>query len=297
MRRILHAAEHPQGPLLPPDIPPEDGSVACAPFRPHNPLNPSCDPLQVAEIPSAADCGDREEQLRAYLSAQENPYREIDRLMTILAKDHVILEIGCGSCETALQIALANPDWGVVATDKFDWTEPLYGCSYYRRIAEDFRLRHLPVQACTPDNLVLLRTDAGILSYIPDQRVDSILMINSEPVVGQFVMDLLCHQGMYRKIKPGDRQIVVVPYSRELGVIASGGYEFDHPEDWSRGLGYIMSSGLSFRKGERLQWGVDLCQSSPYSPHSTQSDVYIFGNTYPLKRGPSPRAPVRRAFR
>ncbi len=289
MCRLLPAAEHPQGPLPPPDTAPKDRSLACARFGPQLPLNPSSDPFQ-----ASGDCG---EQLRAYLSAQENPYGEIDRLTNILAMDHVILEIGCGSCETALQIALANPDWGVVATDKFDWTEPLDGCSYYCRIAEDFKLRCLSVQRCNPDNLVVLRADAGILSYIPDQRIDSILMINSEPLVGHLVMDLLCRQAMYRKIKPGDRQIVVVPYSRELGVMASGGYEFDHPEDWSRGLGYIMASGFNFRKAGRVQWGVDLCRSSPYSPHSTQSEVYIYGNSCPIKRSPSPQAPVRRAFR
>jgi hypothetical protein len=230
------------------------------------------------------------------LADQDNPAEEIARMTVILAMSRVILEIGCGSCEAAREIASKNPDWGVIATDKFELTEPLEGGSCYRQTAEDWKERRLPVQGGAINNLVVLRADTEILFYIPDQRVDSILLVNPEPAVGGILMDLLCGRGLIRKIKPGDRQIVAVPYSRELGVSACGGYEFDHGEDWSRGLGYIKSSGFSFRKAERVQWGVDLVKISPYSRNSTQADVYIFGNSYRPQPGPVPRMPGRRTY-
>jgi hypothetical protein len=227
------------------------------------------------ELPVYQEAG-----LRAYLNAMQNPEPEIARLRHILAMDHVVLEIGCGSGEVARQIALKNPHMGVIATDKFDLKDSFSHSSYYFKVAQDWQNRRLPMQMYASDNLVLLRADLDILVHIPDQRVDSILLVNSEPAVGKALMEFLRHRGFSRKIKTGDRQIVVMPFAREFGIMACGGYEFDHPEDWSRGLGYIMGSGFAFRKDRRVQWGVDLFKASPYSLNSTQSDVYVYGNAF-----------------
>jgi len=97
--------------------------------------------------------------------------------------------------------------------------------------------------------------------------------------VGQAFVRLLQEEAIASKLKPGPNQIVILPYSRELGVMASGGFSFEHDPDWSRGLGYILGSGLSFRRGLPVQWGVDLLQVSAYTGNSTQRDIFIYGDT------------------
>jgi hypothetical protein len=103
-------------------------------------------------------------------------------------------------------------------------------------------------------------------------------LVNPEPLVGRALLDLLADPAVYAKIKPGHSQIVIVPFSREMGVVACGGYEFDHVEDWSKGLGFIKSSAFEFRRADKVQWGVDLRGSSPYSKNSTQAGVYLYGS-------------------
>ena len=51
-------------------------------------------------------------RLYDYLAAQGNCQADIRKLTTILAMPHIILEIGCGSCEVARQIAARNPGLG-----------------------------------------------------------------------------------------------------------------------------------------------------------------------------------------
>ena len=80
------------------------------------------------------------------------------------------------------------------------------------------------------------------------------------------------------KIKPGDRQIVILPFSRDMGWGTCGGYEFCCSEDRSMGLGFIMGSDFNFNKTGSVQWGVDLRKSSPYSKNSTQTNVFLYGD-------------------
>ncbi|MDZ7581570.1 MAG: hypothetical protein U5R30_13405 [Deltaproteobacteria bacterium] len=218
-------------------------------------------------------------RLAAYLDAQQNPPEDIAKLHRMLAMPNVLLEIGCGSCEAAYEIALKNPDWGVIATDKYFWGLSSAGCSHYETVANEWRAKRLRVQQTVPANLVVLRAEAELLHFIPDQSITSVLLINPEPLVGQAFLDLLAEPPAFAKIKSGDRQIVVLPYSREMGLMASGGCEFDHSADWSMGLGFIMASRFKFKKADRLQWGVDLRELSPYSKNSTQTNVYLYGNT------------------
>lgn len=212
-----------------------------------------------------------------YLLARENPQQDIQRISGILAKGEVILEIGCGDGEVAWRIAARNPGMGVIATDCFDCgSRPDVG-SLYDKVARLWRERRLPAQEMPLENLVVLRAELDFLDRLPPRSLDSLLLINAEPSVGKKVVDFLSAPGLHSAVKPGERQVVMLPHSREMGVCASGGYEFDHGEDWSCGLGYLMASPLGFRKGSRLQWGIDLCRGSAYSCNSTQHDVYICG--------------------
>jgi hypothetical protein len=191
----------------------------------------------------------------------------------------VLLEVGCGGGEAARRIALKNPDMGVIATDLYDCAGDPTNGSYYGKIARLWCACQLPAQQEAPPNLVFIRAEADLLRCLPVAVVDTILLINPEPMVGQAFIQFLQEEGIASKVKPGPTQIVILPYSRELGVMACGGCSFEHDPDWSRGLGYIMGSGLSFRQGLPVQWGVDLLQVSSYTGNSTQRDIFIYGDT------------------
>ena len=167
---------------------------------------------------------------------------------------------------------------GIIGTDLYDCGGDSANGSYYGKIARLWCARQLPAQQDAPPNLVFLRTEADLLRCLPEAALDSILLINPEPLVGQAFVQLLQEEGIAAKIKPGPNQIVILPYSRELGLMASGGFSFEHDPDWSRGLGYIMGSGLAFRKGLPVQWGVDLLRVSAYTGNSTQRDIFIYGD-------------------
>ena len=116
-----------------------------------------------------------------------------------------------------------------------------------------------------------------MLRCLPLHALDSILLINPEPIVGKAFLDLLKGESLSLKIKQGPTQIVILPYSRELGLVACGGYSFEHDPDWSRGLGFMLDSGLGFKQGASIHWGIDLSRISGYSGNSTQSRIYVCG--------------------
>ena len=215
--------------------------------------------------------------LTDYLVVQQNLSGDIAKLHRILAMPRVILEIGCGAGEVAHEIARENTGWGVIATDKYAWEVSSVGGSHYQKTAQAWKDERLKVQQTVPENLVILRAEAQILDYIPDHSIDTVLLVNPEPLAGQAFFTLLSRGGLYARIKPGVRQMVVAPFSREMGVAACGGYEFEHARDWPMGLGFLMASGFKFDKTDRVQWGVDLRGHSPYNKNSTQTNVYLYG--------------------
>jgi hypothetical protein len=212
-----------------------------------------------------------------YLLGRENCTNDIIKLNDILKMPQVLLEIGCGTAEAARQIALKNPAIGVIGTDLYDWSHQQSDGACYGRTARLWHDRRLPAQMDTPANLVILRAEADLLRCLPLRTIDSILLINPEPSVGKSFLGLLQGESLFLKIKHGPLQIVILPYSRELGVMACGDCSFDHDPDWSRGLGFMMGSGLRFSRGGPVQWGVDLTNISAYTGNSTQRDVYVYG--------------------
>ena len=161
----------------------------------------------------------------------------------------------------------------VLATDKYEWRGNGQCGSGYRRVALAWREKRLSAQQTAPENLVVLRAQVDLLYHLPRNSLDAVVMINPEPSVGAKVLEALATPAMYTRFRNGG-QILVLPFSRELGTMACGGLEFDHDADWSRGLGFIMSSRLPFKRGARHHWGVDL-GASGYSLNSTQSDLYV----------------------
>jgi hypothetical protein len=177
-----------------------------------------------------------------------------------------------------LHIALKNPGIGVIATDLYDWSSPPSNGSGYGKIARDWRRRQLPAQTDAPANLVILRAEASLLRCLPLGTIDTVFLIYPEPCVGKAFLDLLKKESLSLKIKKGPTQIVILPYSRELGLLACGGCSFEHDPDWSRGLGFILGSGLGFKRGTSIHWGVDLSRISDYTGNSTQRGIYVYGD-------------------
>jgi hypothetical protein len=240
-------------------------------------------PLQKSNLPLSVS-GDllasaplKPNDLEGYLVERENCADDILKMNTLLMMPHVLLEIGCGNAEAARQIALMNPGTGVIATDLYDWSHQLSTGPCYGRVAAEWRRRGLPIQTDTPSNLVVLRADAALLHFLPERSIDTVVLINPEPEVGKSFLNLLQVEDLSMKIKKSPLQIVILPYSRELGVMACGGCGFEHDPDWFRGLGFIMGSGLLFKRAAPLLWGIDLGRLSPYSGNSTQGDIYVYG--------------------
>jgi hypothetical protein len=213
-----------------------------------------------------------------YLLGRRNCNHDINKLEIILRMPQILLEIGCGDAEAALQIALKNPGIGVIATDLYDWSSPPSHGSGYGKIAREWRKRQLPAQTDTPANLVILRAEASLLRCLPLRAIDTILLLNPEPYVGKAFLDLLRTESLSLRIKQGPTQIVILPYSRELGLVACGGFSFEHDPDWSRGLGFILGSGLGFKLGASIHWGLDLSHISGYTGNSTQRGIYVCGD-------------------
>ena len=249
--------------------------------RRRRPEAPGDAPLAINEMhmqrPSdktaAARAPDGIDTLQSYLASMENFPEDISRCRQGLTLPRRILEIGCGAAEIAREVALGNSDICVLATDKYDWRGPCSCGSAYRRVALAWREKRLVAQQSCPENLIVLRAEADILDHLPGKSIDAVLMVNPEPTVGAAVLKFLSRPTVYKKLKPGGH-ILILPYSREMGVMAYGGMEFDHGADWSRGLGFILSSALSFKPGPHRHWGVDLA-ASRYCLNSTQSDVYV----------------------
>jgi hypothetical protein len=218
--------------------------------------------------------------LNAYLLSHENFHEDISKLKKILDMTRIIFEIGCGSGEAAYEIAVKNPDLGVIAIDKYDWNEPVKAGSHYQKVALAWREKQLKFQQYNPDNLVILRAEADILRFFPDHCIDSVLMLNPEPKVCEAFLKFISENSWYQKIKPGPLQILVVPFSREMGVNACGGFECAYTEERPGELSFLKVGYFQFRCGEKHHWGLDLTRASAYSRNSAQNDVYIYGNQF-----------------
>jgi hypothetical protein len=221
--------------------------------------------------------------LNAYLLSHKNVEEDIFRLKKILDMPNILFEIGCGSGEASYEIALKNPDWGVIATDKYDWAVPAKAGSHYQKVALAWKDKQLKIQQYLPDNMVVLRAEIDILRFFPDYRLDSVLMLNPEPKVCEAFLRFISETSWYNKIKPGADQILVIPFSREIGVTACGGFECAYTEERPGELMFLKVGNFHFRQGEKIHWGIDMTRASAYSRNSTQNDVYIYGNQFQEK--------------
>ena len=153
--------------------------------------------------------------------------------------------------------------------------------SGYARASRSWTNGLLKAQVFTPDNLVILRSGACLLSQLPPASIDTLLLVNPEPAVGRAFLKLLAETPAWQSVRPGSRQLVIKPFSKKMGVTTCGGYEFETETDWSRGTGFLQESPFEFKAAPRIQWKVDLGAFSDYSKNSTQAGVSVCGNIGP----------------
>ncbi len=234
--------------------------------------------------------------LGAYLENRGNPPAEIAKLNTIIGMEGVILEIGCGKGDIAWEIARKNPTMGVIATDIYAFPRNGASAFGYGDAAMTWKEGRLEAQQTPLANMVILRAEAEILPLLPYRCVNTLLLVNPEPKVGRIFLEFMEKNRLFETLKPSGRQMVIKPFSREMGVMSCGGFEFDHSPDYSRGMGLLMNSPFHFTRGDRFQWTVDLDAASPYSKNSTQSTVSICGGLDADTVLPLPPPPVHSIF-
>lgn len=218
--------------------------------------------------------------LNAYLLCHENSQDDISKLKKILEMPHIIFEIGCGSGEAAYEIAMKNPHVGVIAIDKYDWAVPDKSGSHYQKVALAWKAKQLKIQEYLPGNLVVLRAEADIMRFFPDHCIDTVLMLNPEPKVCEAFLKFVSEKSWHDKIKTGFNQIIVVPFSREMGVNACGGFECSYTEERPGELSFLKVNHFRFRRGKKYHWRLDLTRASAYSRNSAHNEVYIYGNKF-----------------
>jgi hypothetical protein len=214
--------------------------------------------------------------IRQYLHTRGNPDSEIERVVQLLDKPQLVVEIGCGAGEVACAIARQNPDTAVLATDAF--AVAAGPSSHYGLVARQWERGRLNAQQLALPNLAVLRAEGDLIDCLPKGCIDSVLLVHPEPKVAAEFFSRIQRRNLETRFKPDRKALIVKPFSREIGVMAWGGLEFDHPRDWSRGLGFLIESPFVFRCCPPVHWGVDLSRCSPYSRHSTQPNVFVCRN-------------------
>ena len=180
------------------------------------------DPAQAAFVSSChlrpalqpSDAGD----LVSYLEKQGNCPETIARFNTILKMSTVILELGCGNTEISWQIAMKNPDIGIIATDIYRSPCLTGSVSGYARASRSWTNGLLKAQVLAPDNLAVLRADADIIRFLPTESIDTILLINPEPAMGRAFLKFLTGNSVSGAVRPGSRQLVIKPFSKKMGI-------------------------------------------------------------------------------
>lgn len=232
-------------------------------FPPTCPLRPAREPIHTKD------------QI-AYLARQGNRPEILTRLNHILKMDTVILELGCGNAEIAWQIATRNPAIGVIATDIYRSPCLTGSVSGYAKASRAWTNGLLKAQVFAPGNLVILRAGACLLSLLPPESINTLLLVNPEPSVGRAFLKLLAGTSLScSAVRPGNNQLVIKPFSKKMGIATCGGYEFSTEADWSRGIGFMRGSPFVFSDASRIQWNVDLGVFSDYSKNSTQAGVSV----------------------
>ncbi|MCP3952309.1 MAG: hypothetical protein GY697_08855 [Desulfobacterales bacterium] len=248
------------------DLSCQKGAPVPEAFPPTCPLRPAVEPTHSQDRAS-------------YLVSLGNRPETIARLDHVLKMDAAILELGCGNAEIAWQIASQNPSIGVIATDIYRSPCLTGSVSGYAKASRAWTNGLLKAQILAPGNLVILRAGACLLSLLPPESINTILLVNPEPAVGRAFLKLLTETPTSRRaVRPGSNQLVIKPFSKKMGITTCGGYEFSTEADWSRGIGFMRDSPFVFKDAPRIQWHVDLGVFSDYSRNSTQAGVSVCGN-------------------
>ncbi|MCX5714520.1 MAG: class I SAM-dependent methyltransferase, partial [Candidatus Omnitrophica bacterium] len=168
----------------------------------------------------------------------------------------VILEFGCGPARTAYALAQANPGTGIIATDVFRPRKPnLLVYDPYAKYTQGWESGELPAQTepLLSDNLAVVRAEADILRYVPDNCLDYILLVN--PAFQALKELFALREELVRKLKTGGK-IIIKPVG-----------------DFKDCLPYI-GDGFTFQEAESVFLSVDLDRVSDF-PSRRKPQVWI----------------------
>ena len=118
----------------------------------------------------------------------------------------IIVEVASGNTANALDLARNNPDALVLATDRYDTNSKrlfLGGTTLreYLPYAVAFENNQLPAQKSDLDNLLVVRSLADILLYLPDSSVDSVVFVKPPIAAMDDMIALLKDFGILKKLK------------------------------------------------------------------------------------------------
>lgn len=156
----------------------------------------------------------------------------------------IIIELGSGRTINAAKIALANPDALVIATDAYN-SNPKTALEDYLPYARDFEAGMLPAQKIGLNNLIVLRSFADILLYLPDASVDNVVIVYPAiDILREFFL-LIKSYDAHKKFKPGAKAAIIT-----------------RDEDKVKSVAHIMRFGI---QSHTKFLGVDLKENSDWS--------------------------------
>ena len=200
--------------------------------------------------------------LIAYLTGflRRNPDKDVQKAVDFVSASlnndgKVLVELGGGNGNVALELAQRNPGLNIISTDVYDSDfKPEPDGIDYGEYARSWEQGTLPAQEAKKENLALLRADASLLLSLPDYSVDYILLVNP---VKQVLSSIFGpdHNEIMRKLKPGG-QIVVKTLT-----------------SFNAHIGFYVPEGLR-NVGEEFL-GVNLNTAAHFEGESTEKDIYV----------------------
>lgn len=178
-------------------------------------------------------------RLEAYLQSNRNDALQIYTARNLLRQSAqegrpVLLEIGAGNTEVAVQIARQNPGMNVIATDIWQ-TDPTDSLKEYVADAVAFEEGTLPAQTEGLPNLAAVRAQADLIGHLPDGSLDYILLVNPSRGAIYELIVMVREFNLADKLRPGGQIILKTADSVEpFFDLLDGRFQFGSLEGYER---------------------------------------------------------------
>jgi hypothetical protein len=124
----------------------------------------------------------------------------------------LILSIGCGNTNVECRLASENRGANIIAVDEYDPK-----VAVYRETADMFDNLSLPAQTEGHPTLAVLRSGVGMLSHLPDDSIDHVLLVSPEGAAFEDLISYLWDKGCIRKMKTGG-SIIIKPHPKSIAL-------------------------------------------------------------------------------